>query len=60
MSQQVHLFPPQWLQRHKQLERHLQAAHFEYHEWLKNTGIKTGLISKKTDQFIISRKKKRR
>ena len=25
---------------------------FEYHEWLKNTAIKTGLISKKTDQFI--------
>ena len=22
---------------------------FEYHEWLKNTAIKTGLISKKTD-----------
>jgi len=25
---------------------------FEYHAWLKNTAIKTGLISKKTDQFI--------
>ena len=25
---------------------------FEYHKWLKNTAIKTGLISKKTDQFI--------
>ena len=25
---------------------------FEYHEWLKNTAIKTGLISKKTDQFL--------
>ena len=24
----------------------------EYHNWLKDTGIKTGLISKKTDQFI--------
>ena len=24
----------------------------EYHYWLKDTGIKTGLISKKTDQFI--------
>ena len=24
----------------------------EYHKWLKETGIKTGLISKKTDQFI--------
>ena len=29
-----------------------QEKLFKYHSWLKNTGIKSGLISPKSDQFI--------
>ena len=40
---------PEW--GFESFKKHIDKL-ISYHDWLKDTGIKTGLISKKTDQFI--------
>ena len=40
---------PEW--GFESFKKHIDKL-ISYHDWLKVTGIKTGLISKKTDQFI--------
>ena len=45
-------FDPQIPDWGKEFTDNRQEKLFKYHSWLKNTGIKSGLISSKSDQFI--------
>ena len=45
-------FDPQIPDWGKEFTDNRQEKLFKYHSWLKNTGIKSGLISPKSDQFI--------
>ena len=45
-------FDPQIPDWGKEFTDNIQEKLFKYHSWLKNTGIKSGLISPKSDQFI--------
>ena len=45
-------FDPQIPDWGKKFTDNRQEKLFKYHSWLKNTGIKSGLISPKSDQFI--------
>ena len=45
-------FDPQIPDWGKDFTDNRQEKLFKYHSWLKNTGIKSGLISPKSDQFI--------
>ena len=45
-------FNPQIPDWGKEFIDNRQEKLFKYHSWLKNTGIKSGLISPKSDQFI--------
>ena len=45
-------FDPQIPDWGKEFTDNRQEKLFKYHSWLKNTGIKNGLISPKSDQFI--------
>jgi 16S rRNA G527 N7-methylase RsmG len=45
-------FDPQIPEWGKEFTNNSKEELLKYHSWIKNTGIKSGLISPKSDQFI--------